>query len=76
MNRLLKEATIIGLATSLLGTFLSFIFMAINKGSFNFKFNHWNTIILSEFLVGFIVHYVSEYSGLNKWYCKNGNACQ
>ena len=26
-------------------------------------------------LVGALVHYFSEYTGFNKWYCKKGVAC-
>ena len=75
MNNLFKEAVVVGIATSILGTILSYVFMALNEGKLNFKFDHWNTIILSEFLVGFLIHYICEYTGINKWYCDNGNAC-
>jgi len=27
---------------------------------------------ISLFLTGFLVHIFCEYSGINKWYCKNG----
>ena len=26
-------------------------------------------------VVGALAHYVSEFIGFNKWYCKKGNAC-
>ena len=76
MVSLLQEAFFVGIATSIIGTILSYLFMALNQKSLKVKFNHWDTILLSEFLTGFLVHYISEYSGLNKWYCKYGNACQ
>lgn len=75
MNKLFKEAIIIGIGTAIIGTLLSFFAMAYAKNSFSFKFDHWNTVIISNFLSGFILHYLSEYYGFNKWYCKNGNAC-
>lgn len=25
--------------------------------------------------IGFITHLLCEFSGINRWYCKNGNAC-
>lgn len=28
------------------------------------------------FLVGVIIHLFCEFSGINRWYCKNGNACK
>ncbi len=76
MKRLFQEAVFVGLATMILGTILSYGFMAYNQQSWQVKFNHWNTILVSEFLTGFLVHYISEYIGLNTWYCKHGNACQ
>ena len=27
------------------------------------------------FLTGILTHLICEYTGVNKWYCKNGNAC-
>lgn len=74
--KLFKEALFVGLGTALMGTLLSYFAMAYSNNSFNFKFNHWDTVIISEFLSGFLLHYLWEYYGLNKWYCKNGNACQ
>ena len=28
------------------------------------------------FLVGASIHLFCEFTGINKWYCKNGNACK
>tara|TARA_B100001094_G_C18184044_1_gene802633 strand:- start:142 stop:501 length:360 start_codon:yes stop_codon:yes gene_type:complete len=28
------------------------------------------------FLLGFILHIICELTGVNKWYCRNGNACK
>lgn len=28
------------------------------------------------FIFGIIVHLLCEYTGINKWYCKNGVACR
>ena len=33
-------------------------------------------MITGFFALGFITHIVCELSGINKWYCKNGNACR
>jgi hypothetical protein len=76
MNHLLTEATAVGIATSILGTILSYLSMAYGQKSFNVKFDNWTSIIISEFLTGFILHLLAEYFGVNKWYCKYGNACR
>ena len=31
---------------------------------------------VSLFITGALVHLVCEFSGVNRWYCKNGNACK
>jgi hypothetical protein len=30
---------------------------------------------VSTVIIGMLVHLICEFSGINKWYCKNGNAC-
>ena len=30
---------------------------------------------ITTFIIGFITHLVCEFTGINDWYCKNGNAC-
>lgn len=76
MNNLFNEALYVGIATSILGTFLSYLSMAYGQKSFNVKFDNWTSIFISEFFTGFILHYIAEYYNVNKWYCKYGNACQ
>jgi len=34
-----------------------------------------NKYYVSTVIIGMLVHLLCEFSGLNKWYCKNGNAC-
>ena len=75
MKTLFNEALLVGIATSILGTFLSYLSMAYGQKSLNVQFDNWTSIIISEFFTGFILHYLAEYYGINKWYCKNGNAC-
>jgi hypothetical protein len=30
---------------------------------------------VATLLIGILVHLICEFSGINNWYCKNGNAC-
>ena len=74
--KLLMEAIVVGLMTSVIGTIMSYIFMVIQEKKLYVKFDFWMYVILSNFCTGFLIHYICEYTKLNKYYCKNGNACQ
>jgi Na+/H+-translocating membrane pyrophosphatase len=32
--------------------------------------------VVSLFITGALVHLICEFSGVNRWYCENGNACK
>jgi hypothetical protein len=80
MNKtVLIEATVVGIIflfiTSIIMIGLHYMFpndytgclYLPNKSSFKYY--------AATFLSGFIVHLLCECLGVNKWYCKNGNAC-
>ena len=77
MLDLLKEATVVGISLILFGYIGSYIASVIlpdtKRGEY---FNKYYVMELSLFLAGFIAHLVFEYTGINKWYCKNGVACK
>ena len=50
------------------GIIMQLVFGILNL----FKMN----LSIKIFLTGVIGHYICEVSGLNRWYCKNGNACK
>ena len=56
------EAFIVGLATVILGMFMNNMF----KGNL--------PVVL--FSTGVLIHLLCEFTGVNAWYCINGNACQ
>ena len=74
MNYLL-EALVVGLATMILGTIISVVAMYSQADFSISKITFWPSLLASHFLVGFLVHLVCEWSGVNRWYCKNGHAC-
>ena len=39
------------------------------------KVSNKKNIVVSLFIAGALFHLIAEFLGLNKWYCKNGNAC-
>ena len=61
--QLLIEAIVVGIITLVIKTLIDKI---MSKYIPNFAL-----IILT----GFIIHILCEFSGINKWYCKNGYAC-
>ena len=78
MLKLLIEAVIVGVMTVIIGSIVGFIFgkmFSIDLPSVCKKWNKYHTMELSLFFTGFLIHLLCEFSGLNKWYCKNGNAC-
>ena len=66
------EVLVVGIMTVIIGLIISYITM----GEKAKKFNHWERVALSFFLTGLIIHLLCELTGLNKWYCKNGQACK
>ena len=72
---LLTEAFVVGITLGFFGLFISTIVMSFNE-NFSFKkYHYWKQVYLSYFISGFLFHIFCEYLGVNKWYCKNGNAC-
>lgn len=76
MNVIL-EALILAFIGAVFGLFLSSLMMFISDKKFSLKRYHfWWQVALSYFLTFFILHLGMEFSGVNKWYCKHGNACR
>ena len=69
-NQLLIEAFVVGIGFSIIGLLINYI---KNKKNKNILDNE--SLIQIFFISGFLFHFFCEISGINKWYCKNGNAC-
>lgn len=75
MLKLLIEALVVGIMTAIVGLIISTLLMMPSK-DFSFqKYHFWPQVLLSFFITGVVIHLLCEISGINKWYCKNGNAC-
>lgn len=77
--KLLKEAAIVGIATVVIGTLVGFVMgklFSMNLPAICKKWNKNHIMEITLFLTGFLLHIICEYTGINKWYCKNGNACR
>jgi hypothetical protein len=76
MANVFLEALIVAVATAVLGFIIATLFMLPSK-KFSFKkYDFWPQVILAFFVTGFLIHLLCEVSGVNKWYCKHGNACR
>ena len=79
MKTLLIEAFAVGIATVIIGSFVGFLIGRSSSVDLPKLCKEWNKnhiMEISLFLTGFILHLLCEYSGINRWYCKNGNACK
>lgn len=77
MKTLLIEAGVVGLATIVVGVVVALSLKNLFK--LNMPISHKNinknNMVMLLFITGFLIHIICEFSGLNKWYCSNGNAC-
>jgi len=73
-NQLFIEAFIVGIITVIVGSAVSYLFFNVRKGKQSLNLNYGMEIAL--FLSGVFIHLICEFTGINKWYCKNGNACK
>ena len=76
--KLLVEAVVVGIATVIIGTVVGFVMGKYFSSNLPKICKSWNKNHVMEiclFLTGFLLQLLCEFSGVNKWYCKNGNAC-
>ena len=76
--QLLKEAVFVGIGTVIIGSIVGYIlgkFSSVDLPAICKKWNKNHIMEFSLFFTGFLFHIICEFSGLNKWYCKNSKAC-
>ena len=72
ISTILVEATAVGILNLVVGFIVSYLLMGEQAKTFK----HWSGVLLGFFIAGVLVHLFCEFSGINKQYCKTGNACQ
>ena len=65
--RIIVEAIIVGIISTLVGFTLSYISM----GKDVHKFEHWGSVLITFFFSGVIVHFTCETLGINAWQAGN-----
>lgn len=77
--KLFLESFFVGIFIVIFGSLISFIVGLFFKTELPPVCKDWNKNYVMEialFLTGFVAHLFFEIIGINKWYCKNGNACR
>jgi hypothetical protein len=78
MKQLIYEAVVVGIAFVIFGNIAAFLVGPFFKVDLPEECKNWNKFYAMEitlFVAGVLGHLVFEFSGANKWYCKNGFAC-
>lgn len=73
MNKTLYEAFIIGIITLIIGKVGFYVFSDENEKKEKNKTKYSSSLVL--FLIGFVLHYLIEFIGLNEWYCDKCDKC-
>ena len=83
------EAGVVGLATLTIGIVVTTIYWAIFASIYNRRHqlhgehkvpltqNGWGYLqmVVVLFVTGCLVHILAQWTGVNEWYCFNGDAC-
>jgi H+/Cl- antiporter ClcA len=75
LPKLLLESLVVGILTAVVGLVIATSLMFFEKDFKLSDYHFWPRVMLGYFLTGFIIHLICEWTKINKWYCKNGNAC-
>jgi hypothetical protein len=78
MYVLIVEAIVVGIMTIIFGNITGLLIGPLFKVDLPKVCSSWNkfyTMEITLFFTGVFIHLFCEFSGINKWYCKNGFAC-
>lgn len=76
MIKLVVEALVVGVSVVVMGLLVHLLFGYHAKHAHSETMNQeMIDLVITLFFTGFFLHLLFEVTGINKWYCKNGNAC-
>lgn len=78
---LFKEAAVVGVLNVVAGAAITQLIVYLTRSTLQSKTKEIDTstqylMLLSLFMTGAVIHLGCEVTGINKYYCKNGNACR
>ena len=76
---IIVEAIVVGVVIVIVGTVVSALVGMVLGTDLPPVCRDWNknyAMEMSLFLTGALSHLLFEYTGANKWYCRNGIACK
>jgi hypothetical protein len=75
--KLVYETGFVGVMTVVVGLIVTWV-VGLMRGhpSKTKNATDWAYCALVFFITGVLIHIICEYTRINKWYCKHGNACQ
>lgn len=74
---LVTEILFVGIITVVVGLAVTWAIKLASKHSIQLSHtSDWAYMALVLFITGTLIHIICEYTLINKWYCKHGNACQ
>lgn len=77
MFKLLVEAVVVGIMVVIVGSVVGYLVGKVNSVDLPKLCKKWNknhVMEISLFFTGALTHLLCEFSGVNKWYTKNGYA--
>ena len=77
MIQLLLEAIIVGFVLVIISYVVVFLISKFYSHNLPKICKKWNKDLkIFLFFIGVFTHFLFEFTGLNKWYCRNGYACK
>ena len=71
------EAIWVGVGLVVVGLAVSYTMISLTKTSSEYpQRDDWFKMAVALFTSGVLFHVLAEVGGVNRWYCKNGDACR
>ena len=72
LKKFILEVITVGVLTTIIGFIIYAIYMYIVKKKNITKRKNLKSFLFCLFITGASIHFICQISGINNWYCKNG----